>query len=141
MTGVQTCALPISTDAKIVVVNLPDAPQTQLRVGLIGPPRSTPDYDAITLMNTALGGMFSSRINLNLREAHGYTYGAWSYFDFRRAGGPFAVASGVRADVTGASVSEIMTELNSINYASSSEERRVGKECRPLCRSRWSPYH
>ena len=103
-----------TTDAKIVVVNLPDAPQTQLRVGLIGPPRSTPDYDAITLMNTALGGMFSSRINLNLREAHGYTYGAWSYFDFRRAGGPFAVASGVRADVTGASVSEIMTELNRI---------------------------
>jgi zinc protease len=103
-----------TTDAKIVLANLPDAPQTQLRVGLIGPPRSTPDYDALELMNTALGGMFSSRINLNLREAHGYTYGAWSYFAYRRAGGPFAVGSGVRADVTGASVSEIMKELNRI---------------------------
>ncbi|HYS69383.1 MAG TPA: pitrilysin family protein [Gemmatimonadaceae bacterium] len=118
-----------TTDAKIVVVNLPDAPQTQLRVGLIGPPRSTPDYDALELMNTDLGGMFSSRINLNLREAHGYTYGAWSYFDYRRAGGPFMVVSGVRADVTGASVSEIMKELNRMRSAPMPpEELKLSKD-------------
>ena len=53
-------------------------------------------------MNTALGGLFSSRINMNLREEHGYTYGAGSQFVFRRGAGPFQVASGVRTDVTGA---------------------------------------
>jgi zinc protease len=80
-------------------------------------------------MNTALGGMFSSRINLNLREAHGYTYGAWSYFDYRRAGGPFMVVSGVRADVTGASVSEIMKELNRIRSAPlPPEELKLAKD-------------
>ena len=62
-------------------------------------------------MNETLGGLFSSRINLNLREEHGYTYGANSQFVFRRAAGPFLVASGVRTDVTAPAVSEIMKEL------------------------------
>ncbi len=83
-------------------------------------------------VTTSLGGgagMFSSRINLNLREAHGYTYGAWSYFDYRRAGGPFMVVSGVRADVTGASVSEIMKELNRIRSAPMPpEELKLSKD-------------
>ena len=65
-------------------------------------------------MNENLGGLFSSRINLNLREAHGYTYGASSQFVFRRAAGPFAVATGVRTDVTGPAVTEIMKELRGI---------------------------
>jgi zinc protease len=65
-------------------------------------------------MNEALGGLFSSRINLNLREQHGYTYGASSQFVFRRAPGPFLVATGVRTDVTGPSVSEILKELSRI---------------------------
>ena len=55
-------------------------------------------------MNEALGGLFSSRINLNLREQHGYTYGASSQFVFRRTAGPFLVASGVRTDVTAPAV-------------------------------------
>src|SRR5207249_9044955 len=60
-------------------------------------PRSTPDFAALEVLNAALGGLFSSRINLNLREAHGYTYGAWSAFIYRhRSPGPFWIRAGVR---------------------------------------------
>jgi len=62
-------------------------------------------------MNTALGGLFSSRINMNLREAHGYTYGASSGFAFRKAPGPFQVAGGIRTDVTAPAVTEILKEI------------------------------
>ena len=78
----------------MVIVDKPGAPQTQMRVASIGAPRATPDYEALRVMNETLGGLFSSRINLNLREEHGYTYGANSQFVFRRAAGPFLVASG-----------------------------------------------
>jgi zinc protease len=95
-------------------VDKPGAPQTQVRVASVGVPRSTPDYEALRVMNEALGGLFSSRINLNLREEHGYTYGASSQFVFRRAAGPFVVASGVRTDVTAPAVTEILKEVKRI---------------------------
>jgi len=82
-----------------------------VRVASIGAPRSTPDYEALRVMNEALGGLFSSRINLNLREEHGYTYGASSQFVFRRSAGPFLVQSGVRTDATAPAVSEILKEI------------------------------
>ena len=63
------------------------------------------------VMNKALGGLFSSRINMNLREEHGYTYGASSQFVFRRSAGPFLVGTGVRTDVTAPAVCEILKEL------------------------------
>jgi zinc protease len=66
-------------------------------------------------MNTILGGMFASRINMNLREEHGYTYGANSQFSFWRSGGPFSVATGVRTDVTAPAVHEVMLELKKIS--------------------------
>jgi zinc protease len=102
---------PATTRARIVFVDKPGAPQTQLRVASIGVPRSTPDYEPLRVMNEALGGLFSSRINLNLREQHGYTYGAGSQFVFRRAPGPFLIASGVRTDVTAPAVGEIFKEV------------------------------
>ena len=95
----------------VAVVDRPGAPQTQLRVATIGAPRSIPEFQPIQVMNTALGGLFSSRINMNLREEHGYTYGAGSGFDFRRGAGPFAIATGVRTDVTAPAVSEILKEV------------------------------
>jgi zinc protease len=104
-------AAPEGTTARLVIVDKPDAPQTQVRVATIGVPRSTPDYEPVLVMNQALGGLFSSRINMNLRERHGYTYGARSQFVFRRAAGPFLVTSGVRTDVTGPAVSEIFKEI------------------------------
>jgi zinc protease len=98
-------------------------------VASIGVPRNTPDYAALRVMNEALGGLFSSRINLNLREQHGYTYGASSQFVFRRSAGPFLVATGVRTDVTGPSVSEIMKELGRIRDGElSADELSLAKD-------------
>ena len=102
---------PTTTPARIVVVDKPGSPQTQVRVASIGAARSTPDFRPMQVMNIALGGLFSSRINMNLREEHGYTYGASSQFSFRRAPGPFQVASGIRTDVTGPAISEIFKEV------------------------------
>ncbi len=97
---------------RVVIVEKPDSPQTVLRIGHVGVTRSDPDYVPIDVMNTALGGLFSSRINLNLREKHGYTYGASSSFVFRRGPGPFVVATGVRTDVTAPAVVEIFNEID-----------------------------
>lgn len=94
------------------LVEKSDAPQSELRIGHVGLPRTHPDYFAAMVMNLLLGGLFSSRINLNLREAHGYTYSAFSSFDWRRQAGPFVVSSAVRSDVTAAAAGEIMTEID-----------------------------
>jgi zinc protease len=103
--------------SKVVIVDRPGAPQTQLRVALIGAERSAPDFRPAQVMNTALGGLFSSRINMNLREKNGYTYGASSQFVFRKAPGPFQVASGVRTDVTAAAAAEMIKELRGMAAA------------------------
>ena len=108
---------PATTSARVVLVDKPGAPQTQVRVASIGVARATPDYEALNVMNETLGGLFSSRINLNLREQHGYTYGARSQFVFRRSAGPFFVASGVRTDVTAPAVAEIFKEVRRIREA------------------------
>ncbi|HYK87398.1 MAG TPA: pitrilysin family protein [Acidobacteriota bacterium] len=97
---------------RVVIVDKPDSPQTALRLGHVGVTRSNPDYVSIEVMNTGLGGLFSSRINLNLRERHGYTYGASSAFLFRRGQGPFVVATGVRTDVTANAVAEVFNEID-----------------------------
>jgi zinc protease len=102
---------PMTTAARLLFVDKPGAPQTQIRVAAVGAPRATPDYEALQVMNETLGGLFSSRINLNLREQHGYTYGASSQFVFRRAAGPFVVASGIRTEVTAPAVTEIFKEI------------------------------
>ena len=73
--------------------------------------RQTPDYAPLQVMNAALGGLFTSRLSNNLREEKGYTYGVRSQFQYRRAPGPFSIATGVRTDVTGASVAEIFKEV------------------------------
>lgn len=93
------------------VIAKADASQSEVRVGHTGLPRRHPDYFETTVMNAVLGGLFSSRINLNLREKHGYTYGAFSAFEWRRAAGPFVVQTAVKSDVTGAAVREILYEI------------------------------
>ena len=108
---------PTPATSKVVIVDRPGAPQTQLRVAMIGAARSAPDFRPAQVMNTALGGLFSSRINMNLREKNGYTYGAQSQFTFRKAPGPFQVASGVRTDVTGAAAGEMINELKGMAAA------------------------
>ena len=97
---------------RVHIVGRQDAPQTELRVGHLGLARAHPDYFPVTVMNAVLGGLFSSRINLNLRERHAYTYGAKSAFDWRRSMGPFVVATAVKTEVTAAATREILTEID-----------------------------
>jgi zinc protease len=99
---------------KIVIVDKPGAPQTALFAVGFGVPRTTPDYPAVLIMNNVLGGLFVSRINMNLREEHGYTYGASSGFFFNRTGGPFYSGAQVRTDVTAPAAKQLMLELNRI---------------------------
>ncbi|HEX2384952.1 MAG TPA: pitrilysin family protein, partial [Candidatus Binatia bacterium] len=106
-----------TTKARLILVDQPGAPQTGLLVASIGVPRSTPDYAPISVMNAVLGGLFSSRVNLNLREKHGYTYGAFSQFLFRKGAGPFWINAPVRTDATAAAVTEIFTEVKKMTEA------------------------
>src|SRR6266478_2350753 len=106
-----TLSTPETTDAKLILVDRPGAPQTTLICFSMGLARSTPDYAPVEVMNTDLGGLFSSRINMNLREAHGYTYGAFSFFRFHRAPGPFIAGADVRTDATAPATTELFNEL------------------------------
>ena len=99
---------------QIYLVDKPGAPQSQIRIGSVGVPRSTPDYFPLTVMNTILGGSFTSRLNNNLREVHGYAYGAGSGFDMRVGPGPFASSAGVQTDKTAEALKEFFNELNGI---------------------------
>ncbi|MDQ6716839.1 MAG: insulinase family protein [Gemmatimonadota bacterium] len=103
-----------STSRRLRVLDKPDAPQSELRVGHGGLARNDPDYFPTVVMNAILGGLFGSRVNLNLREAHGYTYGASSYFDWRKDAGPFVISTAVATDVTAAALTEILVEVERI---------------------------
>ncbi len=107
---------------EVFLVDMPGAPQSQIRIGSVGVPRSTPDFFPIQIMNTVLGGAFSSRLNMNLREDKGYTYGASSVFDMRVAAGPFSAAAGVQTDKTAESLKEFFKELNGILQPIPAEE-------------------
>lgn len=103
---------PVRTSRAVRIVRKEDAPQSELRIGHVGVPRTHPDYFSITVMNAVMGGLFSSRINLNLREAHGYTYGASSAFDWRREAGPFVIGTAVASDVTVPAIEETLKEID-----------------------------
>src|SRR5262245_37254139 len=96
---------------EVILIDKPGAPQTQIRIGWIGVARSTPDYFPLIVTNTILGGSFGSRLNMNLREKHGYTYGASSSFDMRASAGPFNAGAGVQTDKTGEALKEFFNEL------------------------------
>jgi zinc protease len=108
---------PAGLATAIYLIDKPGAPQSSVRIGSIGVARSTEDYFSILVMNTILGGAFTSRLMTNLRETHGYTYGASSGFSMRRSAGPFTA----RAEVVGAksdsSLIEFMKELRAIREA------------------------
>lgn len=98
-------------DKTLVLVDKPGAPQTVIMIGRIGVPRLTDDFYPIIVMNTILGGSFTSRLNQNLREKHGYTYGAGSRFEFRPLPGPFVASASVQTAVTDKALTEFMNEL------------------------------
>jgi zinc protease len=105
---------PAGAVTEVLLVERPGAPQSELRIGHSGPPRRTPDYHALVTLNNVLGGEFSSRINRNLREAKGLTYGARTAFDMRRAGGSFVAQTSVQTAGTSAAVVEILKECDAI---------------------------
>lgn len=97
---------------RIYFVDKPDAAQSEIRIGYLGMPYdATGEFYKLGLMNYVLGGAFNSRINLNLREDKGYTYGARSGYAGSRYAGPFTASAGVRADATAESVTEFMKEI------------------------------
>lgn len=105
---------PSSRPSRVYLIDKPGAAQSVIRIGHRGVERSSSDYYAIQVMNTLLGGSFSSRLNSNLRETKGYTYGARSSFDFQPLPGAFTASADVRTDVTDSSLVEFFRELRRI---------------------------
>lgn len=96
------------------VVDRPGSVQSEIRVGHVGIARTDPDVFAVTVLNTLLGGAFTSRLNLNLRERNGFTYGVRSRFSLRSRPGSFSVRTAVGTDVTAPAVREIVKELETV---------------------------
>jgi predicted Zn-dependent peptidase len=115
------------TSRQIYLIDKPDAAQSQIRIGWVGVPRSTPDFFALRVLNTILGGSFTSRLNQNLREEHGYAYGAGSTFDMRAAAGPFYASAGVQTDKTAEALTEFFKELEGIRKPIPPEEIEKAK--------------
>ena len=94
--------------------NRPGSVQSEVRIGHVGLPRRVPDFHAVQVMGAILGGLFNSRLQLNLREQKGYTYGVGAGFDMRRGAGPFAVRTAVHTAVTAPAITEALAELRRI---------------------------
>lgn len=112
--GAALAAPPAAPEVKLGVVSRPGAAQSELRIGHACAPRSTPDYHVLLLLNTILGGDFVSRLNLNLREQKGYTYGVRTGFNLRRGIGPFVMQTSVGTDVTAPAIHEAWREIRDI---------------------------
>jgi predicted Zn-dependent peptidase len=118
---------PQVAQGQITIVDMPGAAQSQIRIGWVGVPRSTPDYFTIEVLNTILGGSFTSRLNQNLREEHQYSYGASSRFDMRLSAGAFQAGAGVQTDKTAEALREFFNELNGILKPVGAEELTKAK--------------
>ncbi len=112
----------------VVIVDKPGAPQTALYAFGLGVPANSPDLPALQVTNYTLGGAFNSRINMDLREAHGYTYGALSRYETYRSGGQFMAGGLVRTDVTGPAAISLMQEIRDFpSKPPSAEELKMAK--------------
>ena len=105
---------PRTETTRIEIVHRPGSVQSEIRLGHVGVDRHHPDYFPLTVMNTILGGAFTSRLNMSLRERHGFTYGARSSFDFRRRPGPFSINVAVASDVTARAIEEAWKEIREL---------------------------
>jgi zinc protease len=127
---VPTTRFPSAPAAGALTVHLidkPAAPQSSVRIGLVGVPRSTADFFPLVVMNTVLGGAFTSRLMQNLREDKGYTYGAFSTFDMRRSAGPFLASSEIVAEKTDSALIEAIKEIRGIREPVPAEELERAK--------------
>jgi zinc protease len=118
----RSTATPPSPATAVYLVDKPGAPQSVIVIGNPGVDRRSPDYYALEVMNTLLGGSFSSRLNYNLRETKGYTYGARSRFEYRPLPGPFLAGAAVRTDVTDSSLVEFFREFKRIRDSAVTED-------------------
>lgn len=105
---------PGQDETRIYLIDKPGAAQSEIRIGHVGVARDHPDHFPLTVLNTILGGSFTSRLNMNLRETHGYSYGARSSFAMRRGAGPFMASSAVFTAVTDSAVVQFFEELRRI---------------------------
>ena len=119
--------IPNKTHTKIYIIDKKESHQTEIRIGHISSQRKSPDYLAKVVMNTILGGQFSSRINLNLREDKGYTYGAHSGFAYNKLMSHFIVSTSVESKYTFNSIIEIMNELKGIQISIEDSEVEFAK--------------
>jgi zinc protease len=129
--GVSIPTPPAPPTRKIVIIDKPGSPQTALFAFGMGLPITTPDLQPLQIMNYTLGGAFASRINMNLREEHGYTYGAQSQYSFYREGGWFIAGGLVRTDITGPAAKELLYEIQRFPTAPpTADELKQAKDSR-----------
>ena len=105
---------PTPSPRRLVLVPRPGAVQSEIRLGHLGAARTSPDYHPLLVLNMVLGGQFVSRINQNLREEKGYTYGARTVLDFRRGRGPFMLRAAVETSATTDAIHEAAAEMAAI---------------------------
>lgn len=116
---------PLFPEHRLAVVPRAGAAQSELRIGHVCASRDTPDYHAMVLLNMILGGQFVSRVNMNLRQDKGYTYGVRTGFDLRRGLGPFVLQTSVGTDVTSAAIREALRELDEIRHTRPPSEEEL----------------
>ena len=115
------------SDKRLFIVDKKDSVQTEIRIGHLTSKRNEEDYYNKLMFNLVLGGQFTSRINLNLREKHGYTYGASSRFNYYKDAGIFNVSTSVGIENTANALDEIFSELNEIKNGVNEEELQFAK--------------
>lgn len=126
-------ATPPAPEPGVILIDRPGSPQAEVRVATIGVPYGTDDYYAIVVANAILGGLFNSRVNMNLREDKGWTYGARSSFSFRRGAGPFTVQTAVETAVTADAFDEILMEIDTMrNELVGEDEMELAKHALTL---------
>jgi zinc protease len=117
----------------IYLVDKAGSAQSMIWAVTLGAPRSTPDFASLEVANAVLGGLFSSRVNMNLREKNGYTYGASSFFNYHRGAGPFLVTSSVRTDTTSNALREMFKEIDGMQTSPVSDaELKMAKDATAL---------
>jgi zinc protease len=114
---------------RMVLVERPGSAQSEIRVGHVGLPRAIPDFHAVVVLQTVLGGLFDSRLQRLLREERGYTYGIGAGFAFRKGAGPFSVRTAVQTEVTGPALRDILSVLDGLTTSPPTEEEvRLARE-------------
>jgi predicted Zn-dependent peptidase len=113
---------PAMAQRRVYLIDKPEAPQSEIRIGYPALARNTEHFFPVLVMNRILGGQFTSRLNLNLREKHGFTYGARSSFSFSKQPGPFTAGAGVTAAKTDSSIQEFLREIGRMHREGVTDE-------------------